>query len=172
MKNTAKLFLPALLLCTILTAGCGYRIGYLGHPQLKTVAVAPVVNDTLAYNASAYMRGLLTESFQTDGTMKLVGMTTADCIVYVRITSIKISEVSWGSRAEDDFIPNQWRVSMETEYSVVIPGRAEPLIKERKATGTAEFMSGPDIEISRNYAMKQAAFVAAKSIVSQITEAW
>ena len=33
-------------------------------------------------------------------------------------------------------------------------------------------MTGPDFEISRNYAIKQACFVAAKDIVSQVTEAW
>ena len=160
--------LPALALL----AGCGYRIGYLGHPQLKSIAVAPVVNDTLAYNVASNMRSLLCECFQTDGTMKLVGMKTADCIIYARITAISFSEISWSSQKNDTYLPNQWRVKLAAEFSVVLPGRAEPLLKNVKASGTADFMSGPDIEISRNYAIKQACFVAAKDIVSQVTEAW
>ena len=63
--------LSTLLLLTMLFSGCGYKIGNMGHPQLKSVAIAPVVNDTLAYNAAANMRGQLAECFQTDGTMKL-----------------------------------------------------------------------------------------------------
>ena len=161
-----------LLILASLLYGCGYRIGNMGHPQLKSVAIAPVVNDTLAYNAAANMRGQLAERFQVDGTMKLTGMNRADCIVYARITDIKLREIDSSTRAEEDFLPNQWSVSLTVEYSVVIPGRAKPLIDKKQATGYAEFMSGPDIEISRNYAIKQACFSAAKDLVSQVTEAW
>ena len=166
----------ALILIAAAFCGCGYKIGNLGHPQLKSVAVAPVVNDTLAYNAAANLRGLLNETFQTDGTLKLTGMNKADCIVYARITSVGFSEISWGSRdnanGTNSFTPNQWLVKLAVEYSVIIPGRALPLLQAQQVTATAEFMSGPDIEISRNYAIKQACFVAAKKIVSEITEAW
>ncbi|MBQ9500979.1 MAG: hypothetical protein IJU70_02355 [Lentisphaeria bacterium] len=164
-------FLPLVLLLTLLS-GCGYRIGYLGHPQLRSVAIAPVVNDTLAYNVASQMRSLLSECFQTDGTMKLESVKKADCIVYARVTSISFSELSWSSTKNDTNIPNQWRVQLSAEFSVVLPGRAEPLLKNVKASGNAEFMSGPDIEISRNYAIRQACFVAAKDIVSKVTEAW
>ena len=164
--------LSTLLLLALFFSGCGYRIGNLGHPQLKSVAIAPVVNDTLAYNASAEMRGQLAERFQVDGAMKLTEMKQADCIVYARITGVKLSEIEASTRAEDDFLPNQWAVELSVEFSVLIPGQSKPLINKRKATGRAEFMSGPDIEISRNYAIQQACFAAAKDLVSQVTEAW
>ena len=172
-KNSLRaLRLTALLLPVLLLSGCGYRIGNMGHPQLKSVAIAPVVNDTLAYNASANMRAQLAERFQVDGTMKLTGMSQADCIVYARITEVKLSELEASTRAEDDFLPNQWAIDLSVEFSVLIPGQAQPLIDKRKAKGRAEFMSGPDIEISRNYAIQQACFSAAKDLVSQVTEAW
>ena len=170
---TEKLFrLLPLLLLPVLFSGCGYRVGYLGHPQLKSVAVAPVVNDTLAYNVASQMRSLLSECFQTDGTMKLESVKRADCIVYARVTTISFSEISWSSTRDNTNLPNQWRVQLTAEFSVVLPGRAEPLLRNMTASGSAEFMSGPDIEISRNYAIRQACFVAAKAIVSQVTEAW
>ena len=165
--------LTVLLLSVLFLTGCGYKLGNIGHPQLKSVAIAPVVNDTLAYNAAAAMRGLLSECFQTDGTMALTGMDRADCIVYARITSITFAAISWSTNNNDDsYLPNQWQIKMEVAYSVVLPGNATPLIKDKVATGSAEFMSGPDVEISRNYAIRQAAFSASKQIVSQITEAW
>ena len=164
--------LSTLLILVFLLSGCGYRIGNMGHPQLKSVAIAPVINDTLAYNAAANMRGQLAERFQVDGTMKLTGMNQADCIVYARITDIKLREIDSSTRFDDDFLPNQWSVNIAVEFSVIIPGRAKPLIDKRKASGYAEFMSGPDIEISRSYAIKQACFSAAKNLVSQVTESW
>ena len=171
MRKKFFRLLPLLLLLTLFS-GCGYRVGYLGHPQLKSVAVAPVVNDTLAHNVASQMRSLLSECFQTDGTMKLESVKKADCIVYVRVTAISFSEISWSSTKNNTNFPNQWRVQLSAEFSIVLPGRAEPLLKNVEVSGYAEFMSGPDIEISRNYAIKQACFVAAKSIVSKVTEAW
>lgn len=156
----------------LLAAGCGYSVGPLGHPQLKTVAVAPVVNETLSYNAAAQMRNLLSECFTTDGTMKLVSMTKADCIVYARITDVKISEVSWSDSDDEEFQPNEWRCTVQVAYSVILPGRGRPLVSDRSASGSAEFVTGPDLEGSRINGMRQAMFDASKKIVANITEAW
>ena len=143
------------------------------HPQIKTVAIAPVVNETLSYNVAAQMRALLCERFQTDGSLKVVDEKKADCIVYARITDVGYSEVSWSKTSSDDkFEPNQWRASITVEYTVMLPGRVNPLIKSGAASGSSLFMSGPDLEISRNSALRQSAFEAAKVIVTNVTEAW
>ncbi|MCQ2378654.1 MAG: LPS assembly lipoprotein LptE [Victivallaceae bacterium] len=164
----------SLALCLALTlCGCGYRIGYIGHPQLKTIGIGPVTNETLAYNLSTQIRSVLAECFQVDGTMKVTDEKKADCILYAKVVSYKYSEISWSSDTDDDDLrPNQWRVSISITYSVMIPGRAAPLIKDRTATGSATFMSGPDLEVSRTYALRQAGYEAAKNIVVQVTEGW
>ena len=36
--------------------GCGYHLGDIGNPQLKSIAVAPIDNETYEPNASAFMR--------------------------------------------------------------------------------------------------------------------
>lgn len=154
----------------ILLSGCGYSFGQIGHPQLKTVAVAPVINDTLSFNAAAQMRNLLSETFTTDGTMKLVPEHKADCIVYARITDVKISAINWSD--SDDFQANEWQCSVNVTYSVILPGRGKPLISNASTSGTADFMTGPDMEGSRINGMRQAMYEAAKNIVSGITEAW
>ncbi len=166
--------LAVLPVVMLFLAGCGYRIGYMGHPQLRTVAVAPVVNDTLAYNVAADVRGLLCERFVSDGTLKLVDMKKADCIVYARVTQISFSEVSWSDvdDKEELYLPNEWSVKLTIEYSVIIPGRNEPLLAEQTASGTAYFQSGADMEIGRRNGVRQAAYAAAKSVVVGVTEGW
>ncbi len=158
------------------SAGCGYRVGGMMHPQIKTIAVAPVVNETLMYNAAAVVRGALCERFTTDGSVKLVSQSKADCILYARVLSATFMETSWSSHeyqnGQDSYTPNEWTLSLEIEYSVVLPGKLEPLVSKRRAQGSTSFTSGPDIESSRLNAMRQAAFDASKSIVSAITEGW
>ena len=152
--------------------GCGYTMGTLGHPQLESVAVAPVSNETLFYNASAQMRMMLTECFTTDGTLKLVSANKADCIVYAQITDVKFNSIDWSSGNDDSFTANEWRCIVNVTYSVVLPGRAKPLVDNGKITGSSDFTSGPDLESARINGMRQAMFSAAKKMVAAVTEAW
>lgn len=166
-----KKFFITIASAVILT-GCGYRFGSLMHPQITSVAVAPVVNETLVYNASAVLRQKLTELFTTDGSLKLKTIGNADCIVYARIKKVSYKESSGHISDDDEFLPNEWIVTADVEFSVIIPGRAKPLIGPRTVSGTAQFVSDADLENARTNGMRQAMFDAARSIVSNITEAW
>ncbi|MDR0933381.1 MAG: LPS assembly lipoprotein LptE [Victivallales bacterium] len=172
-----KRILIVVSLFLVFCGGCGYRVGSLMHPQIKTVAVAPVQNETLEYNLTAQVRNLLCERFMTDGSLKLVGEKDADCIVYARIIDAKFTEVSWAkkSRTEKDneiFLPNEWRATVTIEYSIVIPGRVKPMISARQVSGRANFQTGPDQTTGRMTGMSQAAYDAAKQVVASFTEGW
>ncbi len=169
--------LAAVAAAMLFCGGCGYRIGSLMHPQLKTVAVAPVQNETLEYNLTAQVRNLLCERFMTDGSLKLVDEKEADCIVYARIVDAKYAEVSWAesTRAEDGediLLPNEWSVTLVIEYTVIIPGRVQPLVSARRVSGTANFQTGPDQLTGRMNGVRQAAYAAAKQVVASFTEGW
>ena len=169
MKKYMLVFTAA---ATLLLCGCGYRIGSLMHPQIESIAIAPVVNETVAYNLAPQVRGLLCEVFQQDGSLKLRRESNADCILYARVTSIKFSSVTTSSTYEDEnYVPTEWRVSVTIEYTVVIPGELKPLVKGR-ATGSATFMTGADMEAGRTNGIRLAAFDAAKRVVHKVTEAW
>ena len=80
---------------------------------------------------------------------------------------------SWSSvKGDDKYVPVEWKVTISIEYSVMIPGELEPLVKKRNVKGSATFMTGADMETGRMSGTRQAALMAAKSIVSEVTEAW
>ena len=161
------------ILVLALLPGCGYRIGSLMHPQIDSIAIAPVTNETVAYNLGPQVRGLLCEVFQQDGSLELKRESTADCILYARVVDVKFSKSSWSSvNDENKYVPIQWSVNIEIEYSVVIPGELKPLVAKRKTAGSATFMTGADMETGRLSGVRQAALRAAKKIVSEVTEAW
>ena len=168
-----------LLLSTLATAlmlvlcSCGYRFGSLMHPQINSIAIAPVVNETVAYNVGPQVRGLLCEVFQQDGSLQLKRESNADCILYARVVDIKFSKSSWSSLHDDaNYVPTEWKVDLTIEYSVVIPGDLKPLVPTSKATGSATFMTGADMETGRVSGIRQAAFDAAKKVVHAVTEGW
>ncbi|HBP08509.1 LPS assembly lipoprotein LptE [Victivallis lenta] len=173
MRKIHLAALAAFLL--VVCGGCGYRVGSLMHPQIKTVAVAPVQNETVEYNLTAQVRNLLCERFMVDGSLKLVDEKEADCIVYARVTDVRFAEVSWAKNdkdRDDIFLPNEWSVTLTIEYSVIIPGRVQPLVAAKKVTGTANFETGPDQMIGRLNGVRQAAYDASKNVVSSFTEGW
>ena len=154
--------------------GCGYRIGHMGHPQISSLAVAPVTNETLLFNAAGTMRALLCERIMNDGTYKLLNESKADCILHARVVNAKFSEISWSSDDGDsgDFFPEYYRVQVEVQYSVILPGRVEPLIGPAKVKGTAMFDHTIDLETARRNGVKQALWDASKKIIDACTESW
>lgn len=167
-RKTCTLFAILLLI-----AGCGYHIGFIAHPQIKTIAIAPVTNDTMEYNVSANMRAMLAEQFMVDGSLKLKSMEEADCIVYCVIRNVET--ISTGEDTYDremTYMPAEWQVQVEAEFQVIIPGRANPLIPPRKLSGYAEYQVMADHATTRSRGVIMACRDLSEKMVSAITEAW
>lgn len=167
-------------LCAVAAAicltGCGYRIGFVGHPQISSVAVAPVTNETLIFNAAGELRALLCERVMTDGSYKLGREADADAIIHARVLRADFSEISWESDRDDedngDYFPDYYRVQVEVEYSLILPGRVKPLVGPAKVKGIAMFDRAVDLENARLKGVKQALWDASKKIVDACAEAW
>ena len=168
-----KKFLPIFILTLFLLPGCGYHIGSLMHPQIKTIAIAPVKNKTLAYHLAADMRGLLSERFMVDGSLKVKSLKTADCILYAKVITVQFSEAAYVSRDDgDNYHANEWSVTIGVEFTVIIPGRKQPLLSTRTVSGTSKFQGLGDIETGRSQGVKQACYDAATKVVQYTTEGW
>lgn len=168
-----KILITATALLLLVLCGCGYRIGSLMHPQIHSIAIAPVVNDTVSYNVAPQVRSLLCECFQQDGSLQVKRESNADCILYARVTNISFKKSTWSSTYnEDQYVPVEWTVNVSIEYTVVIPGDLKPLVEKTKASGSAKIMVGADMETGRVNGIRQAAYDAAKNIVHSVTEGW
>ena len=166
-------FLLISIMVLIWVPGCGYRMGSLMHPQIKTIAVAPVKNKTLGYHLAADVRSMLCERFMVDGSMKVKDMGNADCIIYATVTDVRFSEVADVSRDQgDNYHAYEWTVNITVQFSVIIPGRKEPLIKSTTVSGSANFQGMGDMETGRAQGVRQACYDVATKIVQATTEGW
>lgn len=171
-KHFPIMAIAAIAAVIMLGSGCGYSIGYISHPQMESIAVAPVVNETINYNGSALLRNVLAEKFMTDGSMKLKSLKSADCILYARILEVKYSASDSLLSDSDPYIPEEWTAEVTVEYSVIVPGRPKPLIPATKLSAKALFLREADLESARYNGLRQALNDAAKKIVYGVTEAW
>jgi hypothetical protein len=165
--------LAAVGLIALAIAGCGYHLGTFAHPQIKTIGLAPVVNETLTPYASAEMRGMLSEQFMVDGSLKVKELKEADCILYCRITNVAITESAEAGYDDDkNYQAAEWKVVVTAEFSVLVPSRKEPLIPKRTVTGSAIFQVFGDPNAQQRRGIQMACRDAAEMIVEYTTEAW
>ena len=157
----------------IMLSGCGYHFGHIMHPQIKTIAIAPLKNETLAYNVPAILRNTLCEAFMRDGALKVKSLREADCILYARVVKITYRETTPASFDDEvTYRPMEWRIWMTVEFTVIIPGNKEPLIKKQKVKADAIFQVQADFYVNRQRGIQQCSWHLARKMVQQVTEAW
>lgn len=158
-------------LLVLLTSSCGYKFGSVAHPQLKSIAIGDITNDTAAYNVSYQLKQLLSEEFMTDGSLELTSRKVADAIVFARIISVGFSEIAGRDWGDGIYHPMEWRVRVVVEYSAIVPGVKEPLVSST-VEGYATFQAKADTDVMRQRATMMACRDAAQKIVQSIVEAW
>jgi len=181
MKRTdSRLFrmIPAvcaLVFCCVLSAvlsGC-YHMGSMMHPQIKTIAISTIRNDTREPLLTELARTQIAARFQSDNSLKLVSKEKADCILYVRLVSVSNSMRRYNpGYVDEEYRPAEFRISLSAEMEVLIPGRSEPLIPKRTVSGAANYQYNVDPQVGRYYGLRQACYDLAGDIVEYTTEAW
>ena len=171
-----RLFLLSVILISAgFLPGCGYHVGSITHPQIKTVAIADVKNETYEVLAASLLRMILAERFQFDNSLKLTSLDKADCIVYARVTNVSNSTITWNynNKTDDEnFRANEYQLTVTVEYLVRMPGRGQPLVPKSTTTGSSKYLFSHDPAIGRVSALKQAMLRVSDNIVSATTEAW
>lgn len=171
MRNIT--FLITVLAFTSILCGCGYHAGSLMNPQIKSIAVAPITNDTLEINLSDILRQRLCEEFVVDSSLKVKSLESADCIIYTRIIKVETNATSYDTTAYGlAYTPASWSLDVTAEFTVIIPGRAEPIVAKRQVSASNEFQVTSDPAVARASGLNLACKKLAQLIVIYTTEAW
>ena len=163
------------LFSLLFVTSCGYHIGSIAHPQIKTIAIAPVKNETYTPNAAEYMKQALSEAFQKDASWKVKGMEEADCIIYARILNIKTTATNITSNKSNSsitYMTSLFSMAITLEFTVIIPGRSKPLIPTTQVSDTTQYQVPIDMYTAQQSALQQACYMVAMDAVSATTEAW
>lgn len=170
-----------LLLNVLLLGGClsGYKTGNIAHPQISSIAIATVRNQTTRPELRVELQKRLRAAVQNDGAYKLKQQNGADCTVYAVIKEFTTDSVGRSYRAEqkeddnnENYGTTMYRFTMQVEFTVLVPGRNRPLVTLSTVSGSSRFTGMGDIEVARQVAARNAATDAANQIISSITEAW
>ena len=160
--------------CALSGVSCGYyHMGSMMHPQIKTIAISAIRNDTREPLLTELARVQIAARFQSDNSLKLVSKEEADCILYVRLVDVTTSVSRYNpGYEEDEYRPAEFHLTINAEMEVLIPGRSEPLIRKRTVTGSANYQYNVDPQVGKYYGMRLASFDLGGEIVQYTTEAW
>lgn len=160
--------------CALSGVSCGYyHMGSMMHPQIKTIAISTIRNDTREPLLTELARTQIAARFQSDNSLKLVSKEEADCILYVRLVDVTTSVSRYNpGYEEDEYRPAEFHLTINAEMEVLIPGRSEPLIRKRTVTGSANYQYNVDPQVGKYYGMRLASFDLGGEIVQYTTEAW
>ncbi len=167
------LFIVSGVFCCLLFCSCGYHMGSMMHPQVKTIAIADIRNDSKEPLLTPVMRAQLAEQFQFDGSLELTDKESADCVLYCRISKVDSRSVrDASSDGQLTYRPAEFRATIVCNFTVIIPGRSEALIPMREVSGSGDYQYETDSQLGRLAGLKIAAFNASRLIVQYTTEAW
>ena len=163
-----------LVLVGLVSASCGYyHMGSMMHPQIKTIAISAIRNDTREPLLTELARTQIAARFQSDNSLKLVQKEDADCILYVRLIDVTTSVMRYNpGYEEDEYRPAEFHLNLTAEMEVLIPGRSEPLIRKRSVSGSSNYQYNVDPQVGKYYGLRQACFDLGGEIVEYTTEAW
>lgn len=148
-------------------------MGSMMHPQIKTIAISAIRNDTREPLLTELARNQIAARFQSDNSLKLVSKEDADCILYVRLVRVDSSMLRYNpGYEEDEYRPAEFRLTLTAEMEVLIPGRSDPLIPRRVISAAANYQYNVDPQVGRYYGLRQACFNLGGEIVEYTTEAW
>ena len=161
-------------LTSLVSASCGYyHMGSMMHPQIKTIAISAIRNDTREPLLTELARTQIAARFQSDNSLKLVSKEEADCILYVRLVKVTTSMSRYNpGYEEDEYRPAEFRLNLTAEMEVLIPGRSDPLIPKRSISAGANYQYNVDPQVGKYYGLRQACFNLGGEIVEYTTEAW
>lgn len=171
MRIFSRYFIALILLLTL--TSCGYHVGSIAHPQIRTIAFSPVVNETYLPNVSEYMRQALSEAFQKDGSWKVVSIEKADCIMYGRIVNVTTTAPNIAiSAGSITYMTNQFGLTLTYEFTVIVPGRPQPLVSTTQVIGSVQYQVPVDYYVAQQEALQSACYQTALDAVYATVEAW
>lgn len=148
-------------------------MGSMMHPQIKTIAISEIRNDSREPLLTPVLRNQLAEAFQFDNSLSLKQKDDADCILYCRVVSVQTRTIRTSSTDNDrTYRPSEFQITINAEFMVKIPGKSQPLIPLRTVSGSANYQYNADPNVGKYYGMRQAAYNLSRMIVEYTTEAW
>lgn len=159
----------AVLAVALFCAGCGYRLGTMLPPDIKSIHVPTFVNRCNEPLVETETTSAAIREFQKDGTLKVVDAAKADTRLDVSVTGYTLEALR---QAKDRALTTkEYRLKLTVEMVFKRRSTGEELLR-KKVEGDTTFTPAGDMTSSKREALPKAAKNLAHNIVEAVVEYW
>ena len=165
------LYLINLLCAPLLLYGCmGYQLGGSRPADVKTVAMAPVVNDTGEPAIELQVTHAMRQRIQFDGRLQLVNdPANADAVIGITLTRYDLNPIAYDSELRSTPNIYRLRITGEAELRDTETGT---VVSSSSTYGEATFPFQADLTSSKRDALPAAAEEIAKFMLDDLIDRW
>ena len=162
------MLIPAILALTL--TGClGYRLGSTLPPNIRSVYMPTIVNETTEPLLEIETTRALKRELRKDGTLRLAQAEDADSALRVQLVRYSLQPLRY-ERGRARTV-SEYRLSMRAEISFERLDTGEILV-ERTVKGESTFTTTGDLTSSKQASLPAAARDLAHNIVEVVVEYW
>jgi hypothetical protein len=168
-----RLYLLNCLAVSLLFTGCmGYQLDGATLPNVDTVAMGPVINDTAESAIEIEVTHAMRSRIQFDGRVKLVNTPkNADAVIEITLTRYEMDPIAYKTEEGLRTTPDLYRLKISGIAELRDTETGE-VISSSKTYGESTFEFQSDLTTSKRAALPPAAEEIAKFMLDDLIEAW
>lgn len=159
----------------VLLSGCtqmGYNLGSMLPPEIKTVHVPTVVNNTDEPTVEIEVTRAVIEALQLDGSLKIAGRQDADSVLRIVLTDYRIVPVAYQRTGANTTTTQEYRIFLTAGMVLTRASDGSVLAESTHVRGDAIFEFLGDLTSSKRVGLPIAADDLARDIVERVVEYW
>lgn len=169
--RSSKAFLSMLLLGALALPGCaGYRLGSMLPPEIKTVHIPVVENETLEPNIEFDVTQAIISRMQRDGSLEVASEGNADAMLSVTLTEYRLAPAVY--EKERATAAEEYRATIVARIVLTRTGTEEVVVENPRVMGDAVFPLLGDLTSSKRLVLPLVANDLAQDIVEKIVDYW
>jgi len=162
-------------MAAVLLSGCtqmGYNLGSMLPPEVKTVHVPTVLNNTEEPTVEIEVTRAVIEALQLDGSLKIASRRDADSVLTIVLTDYRIVPVAFRRTGVSSTTTQEYRIFLTASMVLIRTSDGSVVAESPRVRGDAIFEFQGDLTSSKRVGLPFAADDLSKDIVERVVEYW
>ncbi len=158
------------VLSLILLSSCGYRIAYHLPPNIHSIAVPILKNETYQPGIEVPITNQIITKFLRDGSLKVRKERDSDLLLSGKITAYKRNAIAFDPEDSDE--PIQYRLYLRLGFILKDLRTNKVLWKISNLTGKTTYFVTGNYSKTESEALREATEDLAQKVVERVVEFW
>ena len=163
-------FMAPVIIFLILLSSCGYRIAYHLPPDIRSIAIPILKNETYQPGIEVPITNQIITEFLRDGSLKVRKKGDSDLLLSGKIIAYKRNVIAFDPEDTDE--PIEYRLYLRLRFSLKDLRTDKVLWKISTLTGKTTYFVSGNYSKTESEALREATEDLAQKVVERVVEFW